>query len=702
MSSASIVDDFEPRSPVAGLEDPEDPEIDSEDEYYNVSQEILHDEINPSRPPSPAPSLHDEADEPIDEEEDSAPVSPFVLRTRRLRAVLDDLPDEEVVTKLSRVLDENGLDVALFLETLCWGRECAVQNPRIRYARTAFSCSDELPLILKRCLKPPRWNSSMRKKRAKGGRAVLPSVVVEACLDMMHDEMREIGPLLTTETATDVRASTLTGFTFVELHKSMLQRAPTLVAIMNGLYKKRSFSYGFDVLHALGLTMAMGHTWISDAVRRMSKMSSAELADLVTKHPWILTYDNVVILFKVFSQRLDNLQKLNSGTAATVYFNPKAKPLPPSANAELKARRAGNLNNPMTGAELWKLMGDSEKQLRPFYIHTLLDFLLNSAEFDLENYPFADHQLLMPLERSVNQPEASYSDHEQLITEWLKQLRLMDSAITKDIGLNRLEAMAEKAYREHASSAALNSMDQAKASERDERQQLHTQFARDILPYLTLVRAIKRGDVGLLEALLPTFLARFIGGGNNNYAYETLELINGLKKDWPPAVADFVRQNCWLLTFTGRSESFLSFDQAQEHNTKDIKVTYKPQGPSGGWKCMQVLHPAIPTIRRTTDFIDHAFNTLTRSKRHTAPKKEQDIQKLLERLLGVHSNRRGRQLDKEDRSEDYIANGVQSMVSGSILETWKKNRTYERNTTPGEQSDESVCSDTDSNNDTEL
>ncbi|KAK6974422.1 hypothetical protein R3P38DRAFT_2584178, partial [Favolaschia claudopus] len=223
------------------------------------------------------------------------------------------------------------------------------------------------------------------------------------------------------------------------------------------------------------------------------------------------------------------------------------------------------------------------------------------------------------------------------------------------------------------------------------------QFARDILPYLTLVRAIQRGDVGLLEALLPTFLARFIGGGNNNSAYETLELING----------DFVRQNCWLLTFTGRSESFLSFDQAQEHNIKDIKVTYKPQGPSGGWKYMQVLHPAIPTIRRTTDFIDQAFNTLTRSKRHTAPKKEQDIQKLLERLRGVHSNRRGRQLDKEGRSEDYIANGVQSMVSGSILETWKKNCTYERNTeerytTPGEQSDESVCSDTDSNNDTEL
>ncbi|KAK7014665.1 hypothetical protein R3P38DRAFT_2544837, partial [Favolaschia claudopus] len=101
----------------------------------------------------------------------------------------------------------------------------------------------------------------------------------------------------------------------------------------------------------------------------------------------------------------------------------------------------------------------------------------------------------------------------------------------------------------------------------------------------------------------------------------------------------------WLLTFTGRPENFLSFDQAQEHNIKDIKVvTYKPQGPCGGWKYMQVLHPAIPTIRQTTDFIDQAFNTLNRGKRHTAPRKEQDIQKLLEGLRGVHSNRKGRQL----------------------------------------------------------
>ncbi|KAK7040997.1 hypothetical protein R3P38DRAFT_3179492 [Favolaschia claudopus] len=76
MSSASIVDDFELRSPVAGLEDPEDPEIDSEDEYYNVSQEILHDEINPSRPPSPASSLHDEFKQMLSRVTSSSHTSP--------------------------------------------------------------------------------------------------------------------------------------------------------------------------------------------------------------------------------------------------------------------------------------------------------------------------------------------------------------------------------------------------------------------------------------------------------------------------------------------------------------------------------------------------------------------------------------------------------------------------------------------------
>ncbi|KAK6974261.1 hypothetical protein R3P38DRAFT_2584438, partial [Favolaschia claudopus] len=184
-----------------------------------------------------------------------------------------------------------------------------------------------------------------------------------------------------------------------------------------------------------------------------------------------------------------------------------------------------------------------------------------------------------------------------------------------------------------------------------------TQFPRDLLPYLTLVAAIKSGDVEIIEALLPTFLFRVIGGGNSNYQEEALELLNGLNVDWPQSVADFVRQNCWLFDVHQLCGQFCFFDQAQEHNIKDIEVTYKPPGPRGGWDYMRILHPAIPTVRANAEFIDQEFNALTREKKHTSPSKEKDIQALLGRLEDAHKFKPGRKLDDEDKPQDYIATG---------------------------------------------
>ena len=36
--------------------------------------------------------------------------------------------------------------------------------------------------------------------------------------------------------------------------------------------------------------------------------------------------------------------------------------------------------------------------------------------------------------------------------------------------------------------------------------------------------------------MLPTLLFRFTGGGNSKYATEVLELLQGLHREWPPAV----------------------------------------------------------------------------------------------------------------------------------------------------------------------
>ena len=59
---------------------------------------------------------------------------------------------------------------------------------------------------------------------------------------------------------------------------------------------------------------------------------------------------------------------------------------------------------------------------------------------------------------------------------------------------------------------------------------------RDILQYIVLDKAIKYGDVGLMEACLPQLLLRFIGGKNSNYANEVLELLQCLEREWPAEI----------------------------------------------------------------------------------------------------------------------------------------------------------------------
>ncbi|KAJ7048080.1 hypothetical protein C8F01DRAFT_1197046 [Mycena amicta] len=850
----------------APIDDDDVPEeqmqYDFDEDYFDIDLELLAEDLEPSPPPSPPASVHEESDEELDPGEiaDDSP-SPFLAHTRRRATILEGLEEEEVESKLLKVLDTldaTGMDIPLFLETVCWGRQSAVRNARIRSARTTLMVSDQLPVIIKRCLKPPRWNSSTRKKRATGGRKQLLPVITEACLEAMRAEMVALGPLLTTNIETDVRAASLTGFTFPEMHTQMTETAPVLVCMLDGLSARnpsplitvttiaqlmyrhnRAFNRiqktysvyfkfkglsakGFDVLHGLGLVMS--HAWINVAIGRMSKMTLDELRELIKKYPWTLTYDNVVIFFKVFAQRLDNQQKLTNGTAATAYIKKSAKPLSAAANADLKARRAASLESPLGRKDVWDLFFKEHGRVQAHYRWTILAILLECPEFDISTYAFKDSVLLQPppplhalptgkdsrskqfLLGSVNQAEASYADHEQLILEWLRQLDLGGKSSVQDIGLKKIIAflgdqltvsrlrglfarrrgddnsfdrldflipifgwfhfamqvanslhaqyagrakgtgllacftllgrkgltktstegpfhshlnealhhIAEAHFRElwrtvghvsesslkelrnkspeqlisladtilsdYASSAALEKMKLKSEDNRDRVQIVHTQFARDVLPYIQLVSAIKSGDVGMLEALLPTFLFRFIGGGNHNYQEEVLELLNGLHKEWPPEVADHVRNNCWLVTFTGRPNSWVSFDQAQEHNIKDIKVTYKSPGPRGGWEYMHKLHPAIPTIRMNADFVDQVFNTLSRGKKHTIPKKEGDIQKLMGRLKGVHGYERGRTGEAEDVPDDYLAKGGQTWMSGATWANWKEKRTFVRST----------------------
>ncbi|KAF8162178.1 hypothetical protein K438DRAFT_1456420, partial [Mycena galopus ATCC 62051] len=77
------------------------------------------------------------------------------------------------VNNVLKAIRKEGLDLAIFLDALCWGNKECISNPDIRFARTGLMVSDELPGILKRCYNPPRRAHHSKGEKPAGARRVL-------------------------------------------------------------------------------------------------------------------------------------------------------------------------------------------------------------------------------------------------------------------------------------------------------------------------------------------------------------------------------------------------------------------------------------------------------------------------------------------------------------------------------------------------
>jgi hypothetical protein len=112
-----------------------------------------------------------------------------------------------------------------------------------------------------------------------------------------------------------------------------------------------------------------------------------------------------------------------------------------------------------------------------------------------------------------------------------------------------LQSLAQTLYREHASREALVEMEALPDAKQDQLKHKYTMWNMDVLVYFELREAIKIGDVGRMEDLLPTLLFCFAGGGNSKYAIEVLELLQGLRKEWHPDIRYVVH---WQFECDGR------------------------------------------------------------------------------------------------------------------------------------------------------
>jgi hypothetical protein len=110
--------------------------------------------------------------------------------TARLRS---GLQESEILCKVKKVLccfQEEGLNLAIFLDALSWGSKACISDNQVRYELTILLSSKELPLILQRWWQPPDG-------RAEAAHNVIKDFALEVVGSLINNEMKNNAPCMT-------------------------------------------------------------------------------------------------------------------------------------------------------------------------------------------------------------------------------------------------------------------------------------------------------------------------------------------------------------------------------------------------------------------------------------------------------------------------------------------------------------------------
>jgi hypothetical protein len=138
-------------------EEPE--ELDEEEDTFDVDEfiDFSHDEP-------------EDVDEPMSDDEDTPLEAPIAYQnTQHLRARLDK---EDILSKVKKIIScmqNEGLNLPLFLDAVFYGDSGCHNDGSVQYQRTALMVSDELPVLLERWYQPPSRSQSLRGQRPTSG-----------------------------------------------------------------------------------------------------------------------------------------------------------------------------------------------------------------------------------------------------------------------------------------------------------------------------------------------------------------------------------------------------------------------------------------------------------------------------------------------------------------------------------------------------
>ncbi|KAH7917913.1 hypothetical protein BV22DRAFT_1076546 [Leucogyrophana mollusca] len=439
----------------------------------------------------------DTTPEPLSDSEDEQELHDPIQweQTRRMKARLEG---QDLASKVLSVLDTmhaEGMNVPIFMEALCYGGDAACRsNDRIRYARTCFLMSEQLPCMLPDWHKPPRNHNKGR--RPAGARRALEEFAVNCTTSMIDREMEHLAPHFLSS-PDELSQEHLTCFDFNDFTDLLKREAPVLWSLLDriaytdkqrarntckgpdmvilhlisqaqytrsnrggritklwAIYLKACglSAHAFDALHALGIVMS--HKWTANAYGELSRRAMDEVRREVQHSPWVISHDNVNIPMRVFSQRLHNQSHFTSGCAATVWVLPQDALLPTTANQEFRSFRSIRCTERFSYCDIQDFDPIVHSRIKKQHIFHVLRILLDSPEF--ADYSHSDNELFKPpppvdqlpcgpdnivkqyMLGTTDIEEASYEGNDKVMAELFRQMALNSEEEMKKTGAERV------------------------------------------------------------------------------------------------------------------------------------------------------------------------------------------------------------------------------------------------------------------------
>ena len=141
----------------------------------------------------------------------------------------------------------------------------------------------------------------------------------------------------------------------------------------------------------------MSQKWAFKETDTLAEHVNTELRHQIhnRKLLFYLSHDNVNIQFCIYEQWVDQQSHFDSGMVTTIYLMPDSEEKPLNNQGLQEQRKIGQMN-PVTAKDVVGMTMPAAKHVTLWMRHWILQFLLDSPDFDLKNYNGQSNAWLKP------------------------------------------------------------------------------------------------------------------------------------------------------------------------------------------------------------------------------------------------------------------------------------------------------------------